>query len=379
MKIASGCLRGFFVAAITLMAVRSSAQSQFSVNAVGYADVNLVAGSNLLVNPFNAGDNSVSNVLRGVPDGSAFLRWDAPSASFPASNVFHTATGWTLPDEKFMAPLGAFLSVPSAAQITLVGDLSWPVGLPFGCFNYRAGLPAFTSMPQGLCGFCSSFDSCGGIPVPEGSMMCRWNAAQQDWHCYIYFSEAGGWIDGFGEPQNVQLGLAEAALFSMDQNYLARMAYIPTDTSPGEQGRVFNWQREGDRLRFRLQGTNTTGYTLICSTNLHANQWSVVSSGIATSSNGQMEINLPAATNRMAFYKLVGLSSPAVLINPTRSASQFQFQFYAMANRSYTVQRKNSLSQPNWQNVTTITGDNSLKTAVDSSATAASGYYRLQY
>src|SRR5215212_3897735 len=100
MKIGSGCLGSFLGIAIALMAMRGSAQSQFSVNAVGYADVNLVAGSNLLVNPFNAGDNSVSNVLRGVPDGTVFLRWDPPTASFPASNVFHTSTGWTVPEEK---------------------------------------------------------------------------------------------------------------------------------------------------------------------------------------------------------------------------------------------------------------------------------------
>ena len=92
-----------------------------------------------------------------------------------------------------------------------------------------------------------------------------------------------------------------------------------------------------------------------------------------------MEINLPAATNRMAFYKLVGLASRAVLINPSRRGVRIQFQLYATANINYTVQRKNSLSQPNWQNVTTITGDNSLKTAIDSSAKAASGYYRLEY
>jgi hypothetical protein len=379
MKIGSGCLGSFFGIAIALMPMRGAAQSQFSVNAVGYADVNLVAGSNLLVNPFNAGDNSVSNVLRGVPDGTVFLRWDPPTASFPASNTFDTATGWTVPEEKFMAPVGAFVLVPSPIQITLVGDLAWPVGLPFGCFNYRAGVLAFTSMPQGYCGFCSSFDSCGSIPAPDGSMMCRWNAAQQDWHCYTYIAEWGGWIDGFGDPQNVQLGLAEAALFSMSQNYLARMAYIPMEAPPVPEGRTFSWQREGNQLRFRAPGTNATGYTVLCSTNLFEGQWSVVSSGIAISSNDHVEINLPAPTNRMAFYKLVGLSSPAVLINPSRSGSQFQFQFYAATNATYTVQRKNSLAEANWQTVTTITGNNSLKTVVDNSATAASGYYRLRY
>jgi hypothetical protein len=379
MKIGSGSLGSFFGIAITSMALQGAAQSQYSVNAVGYTDVNLVAGSNLLVNPFNAGDNSVSNVLRGVPDGTVFLRWDPPTASFPVSNVFHTATGWTVPEEKFMAPVGAFVSVPSPTQVTLVGDLAWPVGLPFGCFNYRAGLPTFTSMPQGYCGFCSSFDSCGGIPVPDGSTMCRWNAFQQDWNCYIYLTgPGGGWINAFGESENVQLALAEAALFNMSQNYLARMAFIPMEVPPVPEGRLFNWQREGNQLRFRVQGTNATGYTVLGCTNLFG-QWSVVSSGIATSTNGHMEINLPAPTNHMAFYKLVGLSSPAVLINASRSGSQFQFQFYAATNATYTVQRKNSLAQPNWQTVTTITGNNSLKTVVDNGATAASGYYRLQY
>ena len=90
------------------------AQSRFSVNAVGYVDANFVAGSNLVANPLNAGNNTISNLFRGVPHGSVCLPWDRNSAAFAVSNTYHAVSGWTDPSATVVIPNGGFLRLPSA-------------------------------------------------------------------------------------------------------------------------------------------------------------------------------------------------------------------------------------------------------------------------
>src|SRR5689334_17990722 len=89
------------------------AQSVYSVNALGYVDLNLAPGMNLIANPFSASDNSVSNLFRGVPDGSYFLPWNAPSGGFGPTNYFTESSGWTDPTFTLLSPNGGFLSVPT--------------------------------------------------------------------------------------------------------------------------------------------------------------------------------------------------------------------------------------------------------------------------
>jgi len=62
-----------FLAAILLVEdVRNQGitQTRYSVNVVGYSDADFVAGSNLVANPLNAGNNTLSNLFDGVPSGS---------------------------------------------------------------------------------------------------------------------------------------------------------------------------------------------------------------------------------------------------------------------------------------------------------------------
>src|SRR4051812_347990 len=73
-------------------------QNIYSVNTLGYADADCRAGSNLLANPFFNGDNTVSNLFRGLPDGSFFLPLAHGSGTPGPSNHFSAITGWTVPE-----------------------------------------------------------------------------------------------------------------------------------------------------------------------------------------------------------------------------------------------------------------------------------------
>ena len=65
----------------------------------GYLYVTMLSGYNLVANPFNARigaaiDNSLTNVLRRVPDGTYAYAWDSGSQSFRGA-IYSTNTGWS--------------------------------------------------------------------------------------------------------------------------------------------------------------------------------------------------------------------------------------------------------------------------------------------
>src|SRR5687768_16042041 len=79
------------------LALLTRAQSLYSVNALGYADMHLAAGSNLVANPFRARHKSVSTLFRGLLDGSFFLPWIGPMGNFSPTNFCTQAGGWSDP------------------------------------------------------------------------------------------------------------------------------------------------------------------------------------------------------------------------------------------------------------------------------------------
>ena len=52
----------------------STAQSVFSVNAVGYVNKTLAPGYNLIANPLNGTNNLLSTIIPTAPDGSAVIK-----------------------------------------------------------------------------------------------------------------------------------------------------------------------------------------------------------------------------------------------------------------------------------------------------------------
>ena len=77
------------------------------------------------------------------------------------------------------------------------------------------------------------------------------------------------------------------------------------------------------------------------------------------------------------------LSAFATLRNPIRGSNQFQCEFYAPTNASYELQRTVKLDDPftgTWQIVATVNASGgNLVTFKDTTATAATGYYRVRY
>src|ERR1044072_2390645 len=118
--------RGLFRAVSVLLIATSvslfsvthtSAQPRFSVNALSHVDVTFYAGSNLVANPLNAGDNTVGNIFKGIPDGSYFMRWHSGLHYFDQTNRYSINNGWSDPQMTLVAPEGGCLWLPRTATM----------------------------------------------------------------------------------------------------------------------------------------------------------------------------------------------------------------------------------------------------------------------
>jgi hypothetical protein len=107
-------------AVLSAAGVASSLAQVFSVNAVGYVNVTLSAGLNLICNPLKVtAGNDLNHVLTGVPDGTTVYTFDT---SFHSSSYVAALTTW-LPNLTVAPGQGFFISVTAPLTVTFVGDV----------------------------------------------------------------------------------------------------------------------------------------------------------------------------------------------------------------------------------------------------------------
>jgi len=63
-------------ACAVLGTVAASAQSVYSVNAVGYVNVNIPVGWSIIANPLNTTNNTIAGVLTSLPDSTIIYSWN---------------------------------------------------------------------------------------------------------------------------------------------------------------------------------------------------------------------------------------------------------------------------------------------------------------
>ena len=98
----------------------STAQTVYSVNAVGYVNLSLATGYNMISNPLNGTNNNLNAVIPVAPDGSQIYIFDPVT-----QNYFSAATylgGWDV-DYPLPPGSGAFMNVEAPTTITFVGEV----------------------------------------------------------------------------------------------------------------------------------------------------------------------------------------------------------------------------------------------------------------
>jgi hypothetical protein len=101
----------------------ASAMAQvYSVNAVGYVNTALKPGFNLIANPLDAGagNNTVSKLLAGVPDGTAVYTY-SPTGGYVVNTL--DLGEWANPDATLVPGQGFFARVGAETTVTFVGEV----------------------------------------------------------------------------------------------------------------------------------------------------------------------------------------------------------------------------------------------------------------
>jgi hypothetical protein len=117
-------------------AIAAEAQTVYSVNVVGYANVTLQPGYNLIANPLNSTNNTIAALLPGVP-GLTVYKY-APGSGYSTYTFDEFDLVWLPNGQATLNPgEGAFIRNPTATNIvvTFVGEVlqglltnSLPVG-----------------------------------------------------------------------------------------------------------------------------------------------------------------------------------------------------------------------------------------------------------
>jgi hypothetical protein len=313
-----------------LFVLQSTAQ-RYSVNAIGYVDVDLVAGSNLVANPLNAGDPSVSNLFRALPDGSLFFAWDKSLQTFGPTNRFVEGVGWVPGTAALPGGEGAFLWVPQATRITFVGEPWWS---NLGCTTFPAGATISSIWPLLSCALCGGFTDPCWVDPPEGTTVSRWDPVGQRFLEGNLFLPGSGWL-----PEDPRLAPGEAALFESPAAFMAR---VPTSGTFAQSVRVIRPWRRGTDFGFQFWAEGSVTHCLRRTANLNSNQWETVLTQAGPPGGGWVTVSDAGATNSACFYQLDCLR----LLNPSRNGITFSFQFHDEDAVSYQVSRKLSLSAP---------------------------------
>jgi hypothetical protein len=127
-------------------AATSMAQNVYSVNAVGYANVALKHGFNMVANPFVVTDNHIEALIPTAPDQTVVYPFDNGSYSGPFTYFGPPDNVWDPAGGTITFGHGAFINAPSAFTITFVGEVQQ--GAPIHN-TYQAGFNMLSSkVPQ---------------------------------------------------------------------------------------------------------------------------------------------------------------------------------------------------------------------------------------
>jgi len=369
---------GQFISIIftTILLVGSAyAQTIYSVNALGYVDVNFQTGSNFVANPLLNPDSTVSNLFRSVPDGSFLQIWDRATESFGPTNYFTAASGWSDPNAVLIQPKGALLWLTALKTISFVGEVFQ--GFLTNIY-YPAGLWVLGAIP-GQFTTCADFTQCPQSP-PDQTVFNKWDPALHRFTHYTWFGFGpgdpnSGWYNDFFDKVDVRLEHGEAGVFSVPSSF-----NLP---SIQPHSRVFlrEARHDGTNFTFRFSTDGNTPYTLLCATNLPPDYWEIVREGNAT--NGMTTVTHSNTSDGLAFYRVgpgSGGSANPILFNPAREPGQFRFEFLAPTNGTYLVERSAALNYPGiWQSIRTNTiSGKAVVRVTDTNATAAANYYRVR-
>lgn len=196
-------------AAIVVAGIGASQAQVYSVNAVGYVNVTIRNGYNLIANPLNGtNNNNINAVIPIAPSGSSVFKWDSVNQTFAQADSYIDGFGWAdgnfeLSSTVLKPGQAFFFQNPGAtATLTFVGDV--PQGSLTNAVNANYGFYS-SIVPQG-----ANLTTLG-FPAQEGMIYNGWDAINQTYaQGYSYFG--GAWYNNAFETVDPSPAVAEGFL-----------------------------------------------------------------------------------------------------------------------------------------------------------------------
>jgi hypothetical protein len=184
-------------AALGLAVGSASADTVFSSNVVGYVNLDLVPGWNLIANPLDAGVNTLEALIQGVPDGTSVMKFQDGGFT-TASNYDELFEAWEF-DYSINPGEGFFINVPEACTVTFVGEVK--------AGTHSVAIPAGWSMAASPTPVAGTLDEIGfAAPVVEdGDSVMAWNPAKQGYNTMNNYDEL---FEAWEFDQTVDVGEA---------------------------------------------------------------------------------------------------------------------------------------------------------------------------
>jgi len=180
---------GLLMAAGALSSFAQTAQTVYSVNAVGFVNVVLAPGYSLVANPLDSGTNTFASLFGSVPNGSAIFKFDPVQGQFVGGTI--SRGSWGVNAALTLNPgEGFFFKNPTANPITntfvgnvMQGTLTTPLVSGFTLVGSQVPQQGLVSTDLGL-------------PVANGDSVYKFNAGTQSYDLYQIvrgnWSSAGG-------------------------------------------------------------------------------------------------------------------------------------------------------------------------------------------
>lgn len=168
-------------------AAQSSAQTVFSVNAVGFVNVECPPGFSLIANPLAAATNTVVALFPNPASGTQIFKFNPVTGGFVSSTFSSFLGAWTDPAMTLVPGEGFFYKNPGATTVTNTfvgnvqqGTLTTSLGSGFSLVSSQVPQQGLVSTDLGL-------------PNDSGTTVFTFSNAANGYQSFAFSSFLGGW------------------------------------------------------------------------------------------------------------------------------------------------------------------------------------------
>jgi len=192
-------------------ALSSMAQSNvYSLNVVGYINVPIAAGYNLIANQLNGTNNLINTVLPGpFADSSLLYKWNASIQNFAQADQYLNGLGWV--DNSFATSTttinpgeGVFLfNAGTATTATLVGQVqqgATTVHVSMGYSFLSSAAPILDDLGT------------NGFPASDSMTYQTFNTTIHNYSQALQYLTGLGWVDGSFTAQSTATPVGQGYL-----------------------------------------------------------------------------------------------------------------------------------------------------------------------